>query len=404
MNNGRISQEIEILRDYLSSEGSVGIVVGEHQTLDTMAAALSLYLSLTESGKQAQIISKKDPIVEISNLVGIDRVGKQFKGSTSQLVVSLPYSQGEIGKVSFKEEQGRINFNLSAAEGRSITPFDTTDIKLFWQGAAPEFVIAVGVAKVEELEGFGSTITRMVNIDNYPGNSRLGDVVLVDDDFSSLSEVVAKIISTLALPLDVDTAQNLMDGVSFATRNFTKPETSPLAFEAAGLLLAAGAIRKIEAPRVAQEQPRQQFAQPRQDRGEVNQQNPRPQQDRNQRDNRNRGNDNRSDRPRDNQRDSQQRFQPRNNQQGGGNFQPRPQQMPPVTQPVEEEIVTPNMQDIVEPQRMQSAPSVQQEYTQPKPQNMPEEQINPAIQSAEEVPNDWLVPKVFKGSKTQGDN
>ena len=59
MNNGRISQEIEILRDSLSSEGPVGIVVGEHQTLDTMAAALSLYLSLAESGKQVQIISKK---------------------------------------------------------------------------------------------------------------------------------------------------------------------------------------------------------------------------------------------------------------------------------------------------------------------------------------------------------
>lgn len=394
MNNGRISQEIEILRDYLSSEGPVGIVVGEHQTLDTMAAALSLYLSLTESGKQAQIISKKDPIVEISNLVGIDRVGKQFKGSTSQLVVSLPYSQGEIGKVSFKEEQGRINFNLSAAEGRTITPFDTTDIKLLWQGSAPEFVIAVGVAKVEELEGFGGTITRMVNIDNYPGNSRLGDVVLVDDDFSSLSEVVTKIISTLALPLDVDTAQNLMDGVSFATRNFTKPETSSLAFEAAGLLLAAGASRKVEAVRPVQEQPRQQFAPT---------QNPRPQQDRNQRDNRNRGNDNRSDRPRDNQRDNQQRFQPRNNQQGGNNYQPRPQQSPQV-QPVRDEFVAPQPEDIVEPQVIQNAPPVQHSYAEQKPQIMPEESMNQVPQNTDEVPNDWLVPKVFKGSKTQGDN
>ena len=262
MNYGSISQEIEILRNLLAQSNEVGIVVGTHQSIDTMGAALGLYLSLSQSRKNVQIVSKKDPIVEISNLVGIDKVSKQFKGDTRQLIVSLPYAQGEVGKVSFKEDGGRINFNLTAAEGRTITPFDTQDVRLIWSGASPSLVITIGVSKNDELIGIVEN-AKIVNIDNYIGNARFGDVVLVDEAFSSLSEIIAKVIKELSLSLDIDSAQNLMDGLSFATRNFTKLDVSPLSFESAGQLMSAGAVRRNDMPSAPQRDTMSAIATPR---------------------------------------------------------------------------------------------------------------------------------------------
>ena len=50
--NPTIMQEMSMLRDFLDREQEIGIVIGNHQNLDTYAAALSLYLSLIQAGKK----------------------------------------------------------------------------------------------------------------------------------------------------------------------------------------------------------------------------------------------------------------------------------------------------------------------------------------------------------------
>lgn len=246
-----IVQESELMKEFLQHQNDLGIVIGDRQNLDTYAAALSLYLVLQQAGKKVQIISKKQPTVEVSNLVGIDRVRENFIASnTSKLVISLPYNKGEVEKVLFTEfptpeNPTNINFHLTAATGRSITPFDQKDVKLIWEGGAPASIITVGVGSLDEISSIvESGSTKIVNIDNFANNSRFGDIVIVDESFSSLSEVVGKLVKDLALPLDLDAAQNILDGVLFATRNFTKPNTSPLAFEAVSNAMYIGAVRK----------------------------------------------------------------------------------------------------------------------------------------------------------------
>jgi hypothetical protein len=60
-----------------------------------------------------------------------------------------------------------------------------------------------------------------------------------------VSENVAAIISSLGLNIDVDTASNLMYGISEATDNFQNPKTSPLAFETTAILMKKGAKRTM---------------------------------------------------------------------------------------------------------------------------------------------------------------
>lgn len=90
--------DIQRLRDIFDRENNFGIIVGSNYTIDEMGGALALYLTLTSMGKSASIISSKEPLVEVSNLVGIDRVKTSFEGAGGDLIVSFPYKGDEIGK------------------------------------------------------------------------------------------------------------------------------------------------------------------------------------------------------------------------------------------------------------------------------------------------------------------
>ena len=242
MDQSFLVQELNSVRK-LFDENTIGIVIGDRLNLDTAGAALALFLSLREAGKKVQIISKKEPYVEISNLVGIDRVKKSFSGESNRVVVSLPYNRGEIGKVSYKEEQDRINFYLTAVEGKSISPYETQDINLIWEGASPNVIVVFGMQDAMQVSEFvdSKTTVKVVNIDT--GGESFGDVVLVNPNLSSSSEIVTKVMKELRLPINIDIAQNLLDGILYATRNFSKQNTSPLAFESAGVLMQVGAVR-----------------------------------------------------------------------------------------------------------------------------------------------------------------
>lgn len=86
---------------------------------------------------------------------------------------------------------------------------------------------------------------------------------MVSPRFSSISEAMANLILGLNLKLDVDVAQNLMNGIASATDNFQSEIASSLAFEMAGILMRSGAIRPnssfAPAPRVQAQRPVDNF-------------------------------------------------------------------------------------------------------------------------------------------------
>lgn len=244
MDNSVFSQNKDILNTYLSETQEVGVIVGNSHNLDKLASSLSLYLTLKLLGKNVQIISKSDPIVEHSNLVGIDKIKKSFDGLIKTFTISLPYKEGEIEKVSYKEEGDRLNLDLQASE--SGISFTERDIRFIKKGSTPSLLFAVGVPTINEFNGIASSDSaiRVVNVDNNVRNEFYGDVVFVDGSFSSLSEIISKLLYEMSWPIDIDIAQNLMDGLSSATGNFNSPSTSVFAFEAAAFLMKNGARRK----------------------------------------------------------------------------------------------------------------------------------------------------------------
>jgi nanoRNase/pAp phosphatase (c-di-AMP/oligoRNAs hydrolase) len=250
MTNSLLRNQREIIRELLSSQNNYGIIIGRDQNIDSVAAGLGFYLVLKAYGKDVQVISRKDPSVEVSNLFGAGDIKRAFDGLTKILTISVPYREGEIEKVSYNIEQDRLNVNLFA-ENTGIN-FTEGDIEYIRKGSSPSVIITIGVSDESEFSDFvDPKSVKTIHIDRNPINPLIGDVSMIDPSFSSLSEIVASLVMELGLPADPDAFQNLMDGITYATRNFTLQTTSPFAFETAGFLLQNGAKRKEKAQRLS---------------------------------------------------------------------------------------------------------------------------------------------------------
>lgn len=245
------------LKDIIGSNDKIAIAVGKNPTLDEMAGALALQLSLSSFGKSVTISCPTQPIVELSSLVGIDKVRNQLDAEGKDLIVSFPYRDGEIEKVSYTIENGLLNIVVKAGENGLV--FNERDVLYRKAGDNPSVLIVVGTPTLSDLGHLFNVEalkdTTVVNIDNKTNNQEFGDVVLVSPQFSSVSEQVGQVLTSLNLPMDMDIAQNLLSGISFATDNFQKPNTSASAFEVAAVLMKKGAVR-------IQPQTGRSFAQP----------------------------------------------------------------------------------------------------------------------------------------------
>jgi len=239
---------ISRLNEFLGKSKNIGIIAPKDSNLDQMAASLSLYLSLVSSGRAVTIATPENPLVELSSLVGIDKVKTNLGGTTGDLVVSFPYKEGEIEKVSYTLEEGFLNIVVKAGEvGFS---FDQKDVKYTRPQGAPDLLFIIGAPRLSDLgKLFDPELlkdTTVVNIDKSAENQGFGDLVMVSTKLSSVSEQIANMLLSMNLPMGSDIAQNLLDGILSATNNFQNPNTSALAFEMSGVLMRNGAKRESE--------------------------------------------------------------------------------------------------------------------------------------------------------------
>ncbi len=224
---------------------NIGIVTAKNPSLDEMGAALALFLSLTQVGKSVTIATPENPLVEVSSLVGIDKVKTALNGESGDLTVSFPYQEGEIEKVSYTLENGLLNIVVKA--GEKGLSFEEQEVSFTRSQGAPSLLFTIGVPKLSDLGKLFNIAdlkdTMIINIDNKAENQGFGDIIMVYPMLSSISEQVANLILSLNLKLDIDIAQNLMYGISQATNSFQDVKTSALAFEMVSILMKNGAIR-----------------------------------------------------------------------------------------------------------------------------------------------------------------
>src|SRR5688572_26643501 len=143
------NQALQKIRELIEKNDKIGIAVGKNPTVDAMAAALTLYLGFSEYGKRPSVVSATQPLVEHSSLVGIDKVKGAFEGDGCDLVVSFPYREGEIEKVSYTIESGYLNIVVKAGE-QGLT-FSESDVRFRRGGGAPSLLFIIGTSRLSDL-------------------------------------------------------------------------------------------------------------------------------------------------------------------------------------------------------------------------------------------------------------
>jgi len=247
------SDQVNQARNLLENAKSVLIVVGDNPTIDSIAASLALYLTLSSVSKQAVVVCPTSMTVEFNQLVGVDKIQNNVSGGSGRnLVISFPYQEGSIEKVSYNIENDTFNLVIEPREGYpQITP---ENMQYSNSGGTTDLVITINASRLSDLGRIyqdNQNLFRdkpLVNIDSGSINSRYGKVNLIDPSVSCTSELIVSLLSQLGFTIDVDTATNLIAGISAGSQNFSSPTTSASTFEAAAICLKSGARKSTQTP------------------------------------------------------------------------------------------------------------------------------------------------------------
>ncbi|MFH1840705.1 MAG: hypothetical protein ABH807_00910 [Candidatus Shapirobacteria bacterium] len=218
-----------LIQEALTTAQTVLVTLPSQLTLDKVASALALYLSLRKIPQNVTIACEKAMTVEYSSLVGVDKVANKLGGRN--LVVSFDYKEDSIEKVSYNIENDQFNLVIRPKEG--MAPLATDKVKYRYAGGGADLVINVGGESLAELGKLYQ--------DNKEALDKAKTVNLSLGQAASYSEQVAEILSKLRLPVDEDIAGNLLAGLKDATNNFTAANLSANTFEAAAFCLRSGA-------------------------------------------------------------------------------------------------------------------------------------------------------------------
>lgn len=212
---------------------------------DQVAAGLSLYLSLSESGKSVSISCPAPMVAEYSRLIGVDKVTSEL-GSKNLIINLVNYDANSVDKVSYDIENGEFKLTISPKTGFKSPTKEQLDIN--YEGTSGDFVILIGGAndshfpaiskeefKSAKLIHIGTRLLEILNNDL--------EVLSFARPSSSTSELVASLIKESLLPINVDIATNLLAGIEEQGKNFQSSDVTADTFEIFAELLKLGGKR-----------------------------------------------------------------------------------------------------------------------------------------------------------------
>ena len=243
-------EQVNQARTILENSRSILMAIPANSTIDKVAAALSLYLSLSASGKQVSIVSPMDMTVEFNRLIGIDKISTALNSQNGRnLIISFPYQEGSIEKVSYNIENDTFNLVIEPREGY---PTITSEMMRYnFSGGNYEAIVTIGCTNPTDLGQIHSINQNLfnekpvINIDYDNSNSSFGKVNLIDPTVTSMSELILGLMEQMGLPIEPDMATNLLTGIIAETDNFSSPTTTAGTFETAAVLMKYGA-KKVQ--------------------------------------------------------------------------------------------------------------------------------------------------------------
>ncbi len=228
------------LQQKISEAQKILLALPPQPSFDKVASALSLFLSLQTSGKTVFVVCPSPMTVEYNHLVGVDKITDKVEGS--DLIISFNYPAEQIEKVSYNDDNNQPNLVIQVKPG---APKLSEKLARFsYSGADVDLIFSFGIKDPNRLsQYFSNSSPAIVYLDTDPNVSPYGQINIIDPQSSSFSEIVLGIISGLGLPLEIDTAQNILSGIWNQTNSLTSPKVSADTYESVAICLRLGALK-----------------------------------------------------------------------------------------------------------------------------------------------------------------
>lgn len=263
----KYDHQLTEVKSRLPAASRILIVLPQNLNVDNLAAGLSLYLSLKGIGKKVDIVSTGTPQVSQSNLYGIGDIKHDIsKSGAGNFIISLDGVVDTTGtmqqipaleKLDWYPEGSKLNLVFHVVPGQRFEP---TNITTRHEESGYDLTWVIGCQSLNELGNLFISNSQyfaqsqVINIDNNPLNSYFGFANVIDPQASSLSEIVAHILPSLTLNMDLDMASNVLAGIYAASNNLTQ-KVNPDTFMAVSQAVQAGGTLPSMQPQSPQPQP-----------------------------------------------------------------------------------------------------------------------------------------------------
>ena len=232
------------LKNLIDSAQEVLILLPSNPAMDQVAAGLSLYLSLTGSGKNATISCPSPMVTELNRLVGIDKISTEV-GNKNLTIKLVNYEAQNVDKVSYDIDNDQFKLTIAPKSGLKSPTRDQIDIS--YSGVSSDTVILVG--GIDE-----SNFPLLMNPDLVDAKfihvgTRLLEVtseravLSFAKPASSTAELTANLLKESGFVVNEDIATNLLAGIENQSKNFQSAEVTAETFEIFAELLKLGGRR-----------------------------------------------------------------------------------------------------------------------------------------------------------------
>lgn len=221
---------------------NIMIVTGREPNNDQFSAAIAMQRVLNKLQKQASVVIT-DELPKSSALYDTQFISKDIQG-VRDFIICLDMHSVIVDKLKYNVEGEKLDITITPLNGN----FNAKDVT-FEQGPYKfDLVIALGVPQITKLDKIveqNPTIfdgLHLINIDYHRINEEYGSVNYIDQNSSSVCEMLVSLFESLEQGIvDESIATALFTGITSATHNFTTPSTSAKSMTVAAQMLAAGA-------------------------------------------------------------------------------------------------------------------------------------------------------------------
>lgn len=229
--------QITEAKNLLPNAKNILVALPVASDIDKFAAGLALFLSLKATGKQVSIVCEDTVLVAQAHLFGVDNIQKNIALiNNGNFVITLggvalpdPTSPNgwkvpSLENLDWYGEAGNLNLVFHVIPGQNFQP---TSVTPHSQGSGLDLIFVIGSPDLNSLGSIYAANqqvfsgTHIANIDNHQINTGFGVTNVLDQNVSSVSEMMADLIPSLGLPFDADMASNLLAGIFDATANLT---------------------------------------------------------------------------------------------------------------------------------------------------------------------------------------